>query len=116
MKLTKQDAASFTIAGGTKGVLYPPGLDNAFSIAVVEMDGVYPEHGWSINDICTETMYVQSGELMVEIEDNTFTLTPGDLLSVEPHKRYRVRGAATTIDVITPAWAKQQNHIVGDSL
>ena len=109
---TKKDAQAFTIPGGTSGGLYPPGPGDAFSIAVVTMDGVYPEKGWSINDICTETMYVQEGQLVVDIEDQTFTIKPGDVLSVEPGNKYRCPGAATTIDVITPAWDKQQNHII----
>lgn len=114
MKQSPAEAQFFTIPGGTRGRLYPPGPGNAFSIAVVTMDGVYPEKGWSINDVCTETMYVQTGRLKVEIEEETFTLKKGDVLSVLPRKKYRVRGQATTLDVITPAWDKKQNHIIND--
>lgn len=112
MKLAKKEAQSFTIPGGTRGVLYPAGPGNAFSIAVVKMDGVYPEKGWSVNDKCTETMYLQEGELVIEIEEEIFRLKPGDIISVVPGKKYRVRGKATTVDVITPAWDKKQNHII----
>ncbi len=116
MKLTIKDAQSFTIPGGTKGFLYSPGPDKAYSIAIVTMDGVYPEKGWSINDICTETMYLQSGKLTVNIENDTFILEPGDMISVLPGKKYQVRGIGETIDVITPAWVKEQNHIIETQL
>lgn len=112
MLLTQKEAQPFTIAGGTSGLLYPPGPNDAFSLAVVTMDGVYPESGWSVNDRCTETMYVQEGELTVDIEEETFTLGVGDILSVVPGRKYRVRGKATTIDLITPAWDKKQNHSI----
>ncbi|HBE90646.1 MAG: hypothetical protein A3E37_03000 [Candidatus Andersenbacteria bacterium RIFCSPHIGHO2_12_FULL_46_9] len=112
MKQALAEAQFFTIPGGTQGWLYPAGPGNAFSIAVVTMDGVYPQRGWSINDVCTETMYVQTGRLKVEIEEETFVLKKGDVLSILPRKKYRVRGKAATIDVITPAWNKKQNHII----
>lgn len=112
MFIQEQDAQKFTIPGGTEGFLYPPGPNDAFSIAVVTMDGVYPKSGWSVNDICTETMYVQQGALQVDIEDQSYELVQGDVLSIVPGKKYRVRGTATTVDVITPAWDKAQNHII----
>jgi len=112
MKQSQAEAQFFIIPGGTQGRLYPPGPGGAFSIAVVTMDGVYPEKGWSINDVCTETMYVQAGKLTVEIEAETFALKEGDVLSILPRNKYRVRGKATTIDVITPAWDKKQNQII----
>lgn len=114
MLYTLHNAQQFEIPGGTRGVLYPPGPEHAFSIAVVTMDGVYPESGWSINDTCTETMYVQSGSLVVDVEDTSYRIGPGDIVHVVPGKKYRVRGKATTIDVITPAWDKSQNHIVDE--
>ncbi len=93
-------------------MLYPPGPNGAFSIAVVDMDGIYPEKGWSINSRCTEAMYVQSGSLTVEVEDRQFELSAGDVLSITPGKKYRVRGKALTVDIITPAWDKAQNKII----
>ena len=112
MKQTKQDAQAFAIPGGTQGMLYPSDPCGALSIAVVEMDGKYPEDGWSINDICTETMYVQEGVMDVDIEGESYTLNPGDVLSIPPKKKYRCHGTAKSIDIITPAWDKSQNHII----
>ncbi len=112
MFLTSKDGQEFSIPGGTQGVLYPPGPNKAFSIAVVTMDGQYPENGWSLNDKCTETIYVQAGSLVANVDGKQFKLKSGDILSIVPGKKYRVRGKAMTVDVITPAWDKGQNHII----
>ncbi len=112
----KQEAEQFTIPGGVEGVLYPPGPGGQFSIAVVSQDGVYPAKGRSMNDVCTETMYVQEGRLTVEVDDATYELVAGDVLSITPGQKYRIRGKASTVDVITPAWDKKQNHILEEEL
>jgi mannose-6-phosphate isomerase-like protein (cupin superfamily) len=107
-----RDAQPFAIPGGVRGVLYPAGPGNQFSLAVVEQDGVYPENGWSINDTCTETLYIIEGSLTVDVDAETYVIGVGDVLSVTPGQKYRIHGTAKTIDVITPAWDKNQNHII----
>ena len=111
---TQKDAENFTIPGGVEGVLYPPGPDDQFSIAVVEQDGIYPQQGWSMNDVCTETFYMLEGAFEVDVDDKSFTIKQGDVLSVEPGQKYRVRGKGRSVDLITPAWDKKQNHILKD--
>jgi len=59
-------------------------------------------------------MYIQEGTLTVDVDDATYELAAGDVLSVTPGQKYRVRGTAKTIDVITPAWDKKQNHILNE--
>ena len=112
---SKEDAKAFTIAGGVAGLLYPPGPNKALSIAVVEQDGTYPQQGWSINDTCTETFYVLEGSLEVTINGTSTTLQSGDVCSIQPGNKYQVHGTGKTIDIITPAWDKKQNHIIDDN-
>jgi mannose-6-phosphate isomerase-like protein (cupin superfamily) len=103
----------FKIPGGTEGILFPPDKNKAQQIAIVTMrKGVYPEKGYSINDVCTETMYLLNGKLAVTINNKKYMLKPGGLISVYPGQKYTVKGTGTSIDVITPAWDAKQNRIM----
>lgn len=118
------DAIPFTIPGGTNGLLYPPSPKGDQSVAVVELDGVYPEKGWSVNDICTETLYMMEGKLTLFIregldpslrrddKEEEYTLTPGDLFMILPGNKYRLSGKGTSCVFITPSWDSNQNHII----
>ncbi|MBI2411514.1 MAG: cupin domain-containing protein [Candidatus Kerfeldbacteria bacterium] len=112
MYYSQQDAQEFTIPGGTHGYLYPTHPKGEQSIAYIEMDGVYPEAGYSRNDRCTETIYVLEGEMEIEYQGQWHTLKPHDLLMIEPENKYRSRGCGKAMVVITPGWDKSQNHII----
>lgn len=111
MKYTPNDAQHFTIAGGTKGHLFPAHPSGEQSIACVEASGVYPEHGVSVNDRCTETLYVIEGLLEVTVNGVANQLTAGELIMILPGERYSIRGTGKVLDCITPAWDGKQNHI-----
>jgi len=115
MLFNKSDAQYFEIPGGTKGYLYPPDDQKQQSIAEVEMDGVYPLEGYSINDFCTETIFMQEGGFVLEIDGQEINLKKGDVYAIPPKNEYRLWGKGKSIDVITPAWDKAQNHIMNES-
>lgn len=112
MHYTRQSAQAFTIPGGTAGWLYPPSPRGDQSVAIVTMDGVYPEKGWSINEVCTETMYILEGQMTLWCDDQQYELHEGDLFVIEPGHRYRCEGKVKSVDLITPAWDKKQNKII----
>lgn len=112
MYLNKNDAESFQIPGGTKGLLYPSHPKGEQTIAVVSMDGIYPESGYSINERCTETMYITKGEMVVTVDGTEHALGEGDVLMILPWQKYSCRGQADSVDIITPAWDGDQNHLV----
>ena len=112
MYITSSNAQSFTIPGGTTGVLYPPHPKGEQSVAVVELDGQYPEKGYSVNDVCTETLYVMEGELSIDTEKDIVRMTKGDLFMILPGMRYRLTGKGKVCVLITPSWDSAQNHIV----
>ena len=105
-------AVKFSIPGGTNGLIFPSSPKGDQTMAVVEMDGVYPETGYSLNDFCTETIYLLEGSLLAEVGGQEYNLTPGDLLVILPGNRYRITGRGKSVDLITPAWDKAQNHIL----
>ena len=108
---SKKDAQPFTIPGGTDGVLYPPSPKGDQSVAVIEMDGSYPQKGYSMNDQCTETIYMLEGSFRVEYDGAWYTLNPGDLLMLLPGKKYRTQGKGKACVLITPSWNSEQNHL-----
>lgn len=112
MFYSRKDAQEFTIPGGTRGYLYPTHPKGEQSIAYIEMDGVYPETGHSLNDRCTETIYLLEGSFDIEYKGEWHTLQPHDLLMIEPGNTYRTRGRGKAMVVITPGWDKSQNHII----
>lgn len=111
MLYAKKEANAFSLPGGTKGWLYPPSPKKDQSIAVVVLNGVYPEKGYSRNDICTEALLILEGSLVLECAGKNYTLKLNDVFIILPGMRYRVIGKGKVVDVITPAWDSKQNHI-----
>lgn len=112
MHFKEKDAQHFTIPGGTNGILYPPSPKGDQSFAVVVLDGRYPEKGYSINDICTETLYVFQGSLKLEANGVSYTLEVGDLFMILPETKYRLSGKGKAGVIISPSWDSNQNHII----
>lgn len=112
MLIKKSDSQNFEIPGGTSGTLYPPGPNKDFSLAIVETNGVYPEAGWSLNDYCSENLYMLEGEFTVTVSNEEYKIGPGDLLCITPKNKYKISGKGRAMVIITPAWEKSQNHIL----
>jgi len=112
MLCKSKDSKAFTILGGTKGWLYPSSPKKDQTIAYVEMKGDYPPKGFSMNDICTETLFLIDGKIDVQVDGVWNTLEKNDLIMILPRTKYRIRGEGKIIDLITPAWDKDQNHII----
>ena len=112
MKFSVKDTKEFVIAGGTQGNIFPSHPMGEQTIVSLVMDGVYPMKGYSINSICTETIYVIEGSLRVTLNETEYTVNAGDLIMVLPNTRYSVRGNAKALDIITPKWDAKQNRII----
>ncbi len=112
MHIQKPQAEKFSIPGGTEGVLYPPSPLGDQSVVQLEMDGKYPQKGYSINDVCTETVLLLEGRFEVEYGDDRFILNPGDMVMLLPKKKYRITGKGKAVVCIAPSWDSKQNHII----
>ncbi len=112
MYYSKKQAQKFKIPGGTSGYLYPNHPKGEQSIALVSAKGRYPDRGWSINSKCTETIFVLSGNLKINVDGKIFYLKRDDLIMILPGQKYKIRGKAKTLDLITPFWEKEQNKII----
>jgi mannose-6-phosphate isomerase-like protein (cupin superfamily) len=76
------------------------------------MDGKYPLEGYSLNDVCTETIYVLDGILEIEIDGENFQVKKDDICIILPGKKYKITGKGEVLDLITPSWDSSQNHII----
>ncbi len=112
MLIKKEERKSFQIPGGTDGNIYPSSPNGDQTIAVVEMKGVYPQSGWSVNDTSTETIFLLEGSFTLKTEEESHTLRPGDMFLVFPHTKYKIEGEGKAAVFITPSWEKNNNQIV----
>lgn len=112
MKYTHADAQKFEIPGGTTGLIFPSHPKGEQTIVSVKTEGVYPEKGYSMNERCTETIYLTSGTLTITVDGEEETMNPGELLMILPGQKYTLRGKGEAIDIITPSWDAKQNHII----
>ena len=108
----KKDAQKFNIPGETSGAIYPSSPLGDQTIVTVEMDGVFPEKGYAINDRCTETIFILEGKIELEADGKKYQMETGDLFMILPGTKHRLVGKAKSMDFISPAWDKSQNHIV----
>lgn len=112
MLYKKRDAQQFIILGGTTGFLYPSHPKGEQTVASIEMNGAYPREGYSINDICIETLYMLEGSFEIEYRKKRYQLEAGDLFMILPKQKYRTCGKGKALVFITPSWDKKQNHII----
>lgn len=112
MLIKKKEAKNFEIPGGTRGLLYPSSPKGDQTIAAIKMKGSYPESGWSVNDISTETIFLTKGEFFIETEKEEYHLSQGDMFFVFPGTKYRIKGEGEAMVFISPSWEKNTNKIV----
>lgn len=112
MLIKKEERKSFTIDGGTEGDIYPSSPKGDQTIAVVRMKGVYPQSGWSLNDVSTENIFLLEGSFTVKTEEGSHHLTPGDMFLVFPGVKYKIEGEGRAMVFITPSWEKNNNQII----
>lgn len=113
--ITRADAKSFRIKGGTNGIIYPDHPKGEHTIAHITMRGKYPVVGYSINATCTETIVMLKGKMKIRTGSDIHEMRRDDVLVIMPNVKYRIEGEGEVLDVITPRWDKKQNSVVEDS-
>ncbi len=110
----KSQAKKFSLAGGTRGLVYPNHPQGQHTVARIKMNGKYPIVGYSINQKCSETIIVLKGMFKIRADNNIYKVKSEDILVIPPKTKYRIEGKGETLDIITPRWNKNQNKIVPD--
>jgi mannose-6-phosphate isomerase-like protein (cupin superfamily) len=78
-------------------------------IATIKITGRYPENGWAINEIVHELALVSEGSGSLEFKGaDSHELKVGDVISVEPGKRFAWNGEMTIVMTCSPAFSPNQ--------
>ena len=113
MKVVKQsETNSFSNSSTCEGVEYPFG-DKDLNVAIVTVDGRYPDKGHLVNEVCKEIAYVISGTGLVGVDDVTHDLAPGDAVLIQPGEKFYWQGEKLEMIMpCSPAFYPEQHKEV----
>ena len=86
--------------------------DKEINVAVIKLDGRYPEKGRVMNTLCKELSYILKGTGKLFLEDQIIDVDEGDVVMIEPGEKYYWEGTMTMFVPCVPAWTKEQHKIV----
>lgn len=84
------------------------------NIAIVKINGRYPESGRVMNEQCKEIGFVMEGEGKVIIEGQEVALQKGDAVLIEAKERISWEGSLTMLMSCTPAWSPEQHTLISE--
>lgn len=87
--------------------------DRDINIALIEINGRYPDRGRVTNKICKELVFVIKGKGKIEIDNKKFLLNKEDSVLIQPKQKYFFEGKLTIIASCNPTWYPEQ-HIECD--
>lgn len=114
MKLVKKSTAqSFSNGPTCSGIAYPLG-DDAIDIALVTVNGRYPEKDYVMNEVCKEVGYVLRGSGRIWIAGQEPQMVePGDTIIVQPGEKFFWQGENLEMLMpCTPAFNPAQHRQV----
>jgi mannose-6-phosphate isomerase-like protein (cupin superfamily) len=112
-RIQKAEGIAFTNGQTCKGVEYSFG-DKAMNMALVTVEGRYPESGYVMNDVCNEMGYVVSGTGKLCRDDGSeLAVVVGDAVFIAPGEKYYWEGEALSMVMpCAPAfYPEQHRHI-----
>lgn len=112
MKLIKKsDAKTFTNGPTCEGIEYSFD-DRDMNIAVVTVNGRYPETGYVKNEVCKEVGYVISGSGSIgTMEGESRPVAPGDAVMLQPGETYYWEGESLVLVMpCSPAFYPEQHQ------
>jgi len=86
-----------------------PSDDKNMNVALVEIDGRYPDTGYVMNEKVKELVYVEEGEGKVIIEEEEYELKDKDVVIIQPKQKYFFYGKFKLLVFCTPPWYQGQH-------
>jgi len=83
--------------------------DKDINIALIEINGRYPESGKVINKICKEIAIVIKGDGKVGIDDKEFSISEGDSIFIQPNQKFFWEGNLILAMSCHPAFYPEQH-------
>jgi mannose-6-phosphate isomerase-like protein (cupin superfamily) len=109
--VTVDDAQRFE--NGKTCTVLEYGGDADLSGAVAEINGRYPEFGWSLNTAVKEMVFVLSGEGKIVTQDTEKPLVKDVMVLLDVNEQYYFEGKSLRIFMpTTPAWTPGQYRII----
>ncbi len=110
----KSQTKRFENSAGCIAIEYPT-EDSDINVAIVEIQGRYPDKGRVSNTACKEFVYVSNGSGRVEVDDKKIDLHHGDMIVIEVREKYFFEGEITLFVSCSPAWYPEQ-HIIDTTI
>lgn len=86
--------------------------ETRINLAIVDLNGRYPEFGAALNQESTELAYVVNGSGSVTINGIETPLAEGDAVLIEPNESFFWQGTMTLVMPCAPAWRPDQYQVV----
>ncbi len=112
MKIFRKNEITRFEHGQTCAANEYPVNDKDINIAVIELDGRYPETGCAMNEISKELAYVMEGSGKVTVDGKETQVSEDDLVMVYPGEKFFWEGKMKLFMPCTPAWNPEQYKIV----
>jgi mannose-6-phosphate isomerase-like protein (cupin superfamily) len=112
MKLVKKEETVRYEHGKTCVALEYPLNDPDINVAVIELDGRYPEKGFASNAISKELAFVVKGAGKMVVDGREIAVSEGDLTFIDPGEKFYWEGKMTLVMPCTPAWTPEQYKII----
>lgn len=86
--------------------------DKDINIALVEVNGRYPDSGKVFNEECKEIAFVIEGNGKVVVNEKEILLEKGDSILIEPKEHIYWQGNLKMLMSCSPAWAPEQHKTI----
>lgn len=111
LHVASQQAQKFE--NGPTCTVFEYGGDADISGAIAEINGRYPESGWSFNTAVKEMVFVLSGEGKIVTRKGEKPLAKDTMVLLETNEQYYFEGNALRIFMpTTPAWTPDQYRVI----
>jgi mannose-6-phosphate isomerase-like protein (cupin superfamily) len=108
MKIVKKNQITKFEHGSSCVANEYPVNDSDINVAIIELNGRYPEKGFAMNEISKELAYVMEGSGSVIVEGSEVEVCEGDLVMVYPGEKFCWSGKMKLFMPCTPAWNPAQ--------
>lgn len=88
--------------------------DERIDAAIAKIAGRYPDEGWVLNRVSTETAYVLSGSGKLVTAEGDESVESGDVVLIEPGEKFYWEGEMSLLISCAPAWKYGQYEHITD--
>lgn len=113
MKIVRKNQTQRFNHGLTCTAIEYPLADADINVAVVELNGRYPQKGWAMNELSKELAFVAEGFGEVDVDGEKAAVGAGDLVLINPGEKYFWSGKLKIVMPCAPAWTQEQYKLIG---